>query len=112
MVPETVLSSLIASVYDAALDPERWIAFLQGVGEAVQAEATALLYHDFTNPLGTVAASFRVDPETQSLYAAHFGRLDPWIKSAESKGILRPGVVHIGEELISHAALIRTEYYS
>src|SRR5215472_6698352 len=101
MYSTALLSSLIAAIYDAALDLERWPVFLKEFAEVVDASAAALLYHDLHNPLGVITASFHVDPESQRLYAEHFGRIDPWVKGAESKGVLIPEIIHIGEELIS-----------
>jgi DNA-binding CsgD family transcriptional regulator len=106
------LHSLIALVYDAALNPARWPAFLEAFARAVSAAGAALLHNDLVSPCGTIMASHEVDPESQRLYNEHFGEIDPWLLTGRRRGTLQPGIVHIGEELVPHHELVRTQYYS
>ncbi len=112
MASAAALSSLIALIYDAALNPERWPDVLRAFADATAATCAALLHHDVRDPRGTVASSHQLDPEAERRYAEHFGSIDPWVSSASHRGLLLPGVVHIGEELVSRQDLARTEYYN
>jgi hypothetical protein len=110
MSSTTQVSSLIGLIYDAAVDADAWPQFLEAFAVAINAGCAALLHHDLRKPRGNITASFRLAPESQRQYAEHFGTIDPWVKGAESRRLLLPGVVHIGEELIAHDDLVRTEY--
>lgn len=107
-----VVSSLIALIYDATLEPARWPIFLHAFANAVGGTSTQLLFHDARGNAGAIGASVHLDAEAQRLYDQHFVAMDPWLQNAKHRGVLVPGRVHIGEELIPRANLVATAYYN
>jgi DNA-binding CsgD family transcriptional regulator len=110
-IPSSVPLDLIGLAYDTATDPAGWNTFLSALRDALRGSLATLLYHDTGGHGGSVSVATRVDPEGTRLYAEYFGALDPWALAASRQGI-RPGAVNIGDTLISHADLRKTEYYS
>jgi len=49
------LQPLLDALYDAAVDPTCWAAFLNHLTRAVSGEAAALVLHDFKNVSSSVA---------------------------------------------------------
>ncbi len=109
---DSALFSLIGLIYEAALDPRRWPAFLQSYADTVNAPSAVLLYHDVRAHRGGVSASVGINPRALQKYNEHFATIDPWINSAERRGLLRAGAVLIGEALVPRPQLVRSEYYN
>ena len=112
MASAELVSSLIALIYDAAMDRGRWPAFLDGLAKAIGGTATQFLYHDVRHNRGRIATSIRLDPNAKQLYDEYYVTIDPWLLSAKARGLLTPGSVHIGEGLVPRNKLVRSEYYS
>jgi DNA-binding CsgD family transcriptional regulator len=111
--PDSVrAASLIDLAYQAALDPSRWVAFLDRFADCVGGTATQFLRHDLRHSAGNIDTSVRLDLEARRQYDQHFAAMDPWIAAAASQNVLRPGVVCISHELLPHADLSRTAYYA
>jgi DNA-binding CsgD family transcriptional regulator/PAS domain-containing protein len=106
------LPSLIGLAYDAALDPRCWETFLHSYAAAVNARTAVLLYHDARQQLGGVSNSVGLDSDALRRYNEYFAKIDPWFLSATARGVFRTGEVFTGEDVISRANLIRTEYYN
>jgi DNA-binding CsgD family transcriptional regulator len=107
-----VLSSLVALIYDAALDPKAWPDFLQGFSDAMGGVPANLLYHDLRDHRGSLSAIARMDPEALQKYNAHFSETDPWIVEGERRGLLHAGSVQVGDALVPRSELLKTEYYN
>src|SRR5215831_11147061 len=75
------LTSLIASIYDAALDPARWAGVLAGIAEFTDGQTGALLVKDQVNESVNAHWHTGVDPHYMQLYATTYSSLGPVAKS-------------------------------
>jgi len=96
-------------IYDAALAPERWEAFLEALSKDLRA---ANLHLVFSAPISGdrgVVASVGMDERHRDAYLSHFHRLNPW-------RLIRPeaieGEIRLGDALVPEAELARTEFYN
>lgn len=112
MVSAGTVSSLIALIYDAALDARRWPDFLAAFADAVGGSSTQILHHDVRDSGGTISTCIRLDPDARRKYDEYFVTIDPWISRGKATGVLRPGTVHIGEAIVPRSEMVKTEYYS
>lgn len=108
MHDDDMVLDLIEQLYDAALVPARWPAFLgamhDALGGAVPLLVTRLPYrHDrkYATALGLEASFVRT-------YCERYFACDPW---APRLAGLPQGAVRFGQELVPGAALVRTEFY-
>jgi DNA-binding CsgD family transcriptional regulator len=99
---------LVASVYEAALRPDRWSVFLDGLATAIHGAATHILVQGRKGRSG-VFAGVRGDPEHYRLYGDYYCRLNPYILHPACENT--PGLVHSGQ-WCEAAAVKRTEFYS
>src|SRR4051812_790741 len=112
MSSAAALSSLIALIYDAALDPRRWSDFLDAFSAALGGAPANLLYHDLKNHEGSIAETAGMDPDALRKYNAHFSTRDPWIIAGEARGLVKAGSVHVGDAIVARIDLLKTEYYN
>jgi DNA-binding CsgD family transcriptional regulator len=71
------LSALIGSIYDASLDPTKWIDVLDRVARLVGGSAASLYSRDIVRKTGNVAYLFGLDPRYQQLFLDKYIKLDP-----------------------------------
>lgn len=109
---ERALLRLTTAIYDAALDPSAWPAFLEAVCNEIGGHSACLIFHDPSTPKGTVESAFRLDPAAALGYAHYFGALDPWAERLKARRELRSGLVCTGDEVLDHGLLRKTEYYN
>jgi len=108
MNEERVLA-LIDSVYEAAVDPARWTAFLERLSLAIQGRWTMLIAHESRTTRASFPLSIGIDPLAVKRAQELIPR-DPSIARAEP--LLRAGAVFTGESLISGQELVRTAMYN
>jgi DNA-binding CsgD family transcriptional regulator len=102
-------SELIAALYDAALDTELWVEFLQKTARAIDARSAALVMHDTEGNTHAVQRSWGLDPEADRLYQRYYGLLDVWAQ----RGISKPcGYVCTSASLWPVAEMATTEIYN
>ncbi len=111
MPPDSLALHLIEQIYDAALEPALWPAFLEALSDALGATATSLVCHGVHSSDGAVMATVRLDPDCGRAYDEHYGAMDPWAGAARTRGVMSPVSLHVGDELVSHTELKKTEYY-
>lgn len=110
MTPIKELSSLLATLYAAPLEPERWQIFLDRLCALTN---TACGYMVSIRPedgnvlLGGGGLNF--NPEILQLYNEHYGAKDPYIVPVTSKP--RVGIIQ-ADELIQHSDLVQSELYN
>ena len=78
MQPADAALQLVGLVYEAASDTNLWGSFLQQLAKASRADSAALVMHHIGQELHTIAAAWKVDPESSRLYQQHYGALDIW----------------------------------
>jgi hypothetical protein len=70
-------SALIGDIYDAALDPSRWVTVLAQTAGLVGGPAAALYSTDVANKIATVAYVYGMDPRYEKLYHDKYIKFDP-----------------------------------
>lgn len=110
------LSDLIGLVYEAALDPSRWNAFLEGFARAVGGRGTALFMHDFASSESVVDGSgpglgavVNFDPAYMQSLVEHYDRKNVW---AQNEATLQEGVAVTSDMLYPDRKLLATEWGS
>jgi DNA-binding CsgD family transcriptional regulator len=110
MVADTALQALIARAYDTALDARLWPALAPEVARQFGSSSCAIQVRKPV--LGAVDRLSQTanygDAETND-YRRYYWKLDLWAERAAKLGMSK--MMHSGE-LISDAALLRTEFYS
>lgn len=110
MLPsEQVLTDLIGSMYDAAVEPALWKPFLEQIARTARADASGLVMHDDKQDAHAIAASWEVDPEMLRQYREYYGPLDLWTERGKGKPA---GYVCASQELCAVEELKRTEVYN
>ncbi len=102
------LSRLVGHLYDAALEPALWGEFL---GELVESgtEARATLFiHSPGRPCEDVLGLKNFARDDLAEYAAHWSRLDPYVRAAASVPV---GQVNYHHATVSDAVLEESAYY-
>ena len=102
---------LIGLVYDAALDREKWVAFLEELGRTIDGHALNLATIDAVKG-ATMSATARIDAVFLQEYHAYYAALDPWLMAAKQAGVVRPGMSDIGERYVAPSALVKTEFHN
>jgi DNA-binding NarL/FixJ family response regulator len=102
---------LVARIYDAALNPAAWPAFLDDLATVIGGHAVCLGYVDSATPALSISSSIRWDPAAMR-DMSYFRTVDPWTIAGTRKGRYRPGVVGLGEEIVSRSELLRTEFHN
>lgn len=108
MDDERVLE-LIDCIYEAAVDPDRWPAFLDRLANTIHGNWTMLLNHDSRAWKASISLSTGADPAMVA-HAQELMPKNPFI--ARGRQSMRAGGVITGEMLISDRELVRTETYN
>ncbi|MHB1331754.1 MAG: helix-turn-helix transcriptional regulator [Sulfuriferula sp.] len=115
-IDEAVPLDLVGRIYEAAVEPDRWPAFMEAFGRAVDASGVVLWLHDFADGSAnfdggssSLACFTGFDPEAVASYAAHYSHVNVW---AQNEDKLCSGSVVTSAMLYPDADLVRTEYYN
>lgn len=105
------LNSLIASVYEAALDPRLWSSTLEAAADHFQASKT--LFYTLETPLtsGGFFSSHNVASEAIAAYDARYRAMDAWILGHQRRFAGQEGAF-TGDMLVPYGELVRTEFYA
>jgi DNA-binding CsgD family transcriptional regulator len=110
MVSNEQLSELLATLYAAPLEPEKWQVFFDRLCDLTNISCGYLVA---SNPnegnLVLAGGGLNFDPEVFHLYNEHYGANDPYREPLLSNP--RIGLIQ-GEELVSHAELVKSELYN
>ena len=71
------LSAQIGEIYDAALDPTRWLGVLENTVRFIGGHAAGLFWKDAASKSGDAAYSYGIEPYYQQLYFEKYIKLDP-----------------------------------
>lgn len=102
---------LLHNIYDAAVNPQHWPRALSEIADHWRAPR-ALLY-SFSVPSGAVGFTFthNISPRELQIYAARSANADPFVEAAQRMGVLSEGRAHLGQDLVSREALVKTDFY-
>ena len=110
MISTNDLSELLANLYTAPLEPQKWQSFLDRLCALTQTASGYMLAIDPEQGNVTLAGGgLNFAPETLRLYNEHYGPGDPYAGPAMANP--RVGVIQ-GEELVSRSDLYRSELYN
>lgn len=115
LLGEDRLHEIIGLIYEAAIDPERWIAVMEQVSQSLNAAAITLLMHDFSTsgvadgPPGVVIRTVGFDPAYIASYVEYYAGTNVWARNEEA---LREGMAVTSERLYPQAELDSTEFYA
>jgi DNA-binding CsgD family transcriptional regulator len=104
------LQRLSPTAYQFNHGSEDWTSLLREIGEYLEGDAVALTCHDFASNRGFIYRASGYNPEYLHSYALHFSYQNVWLTRESAYG--PPGKVHVGEELVSDAKLLRTRLYT
>ena len=77
MRPQHTPPDFIADIYDAVLDPSRWVGVLEKAAQFVGGPSAALFSKDAINKSGNLAYGYGLDPHYTQLYFDEYVKLDP-----------------------------------
>ncbi|HKI97448.1 MAG TPA: LuxR C-terminal-related transcriptional regulator [bacterium] len=105
---ERVPLDLVASIYEAALEPSQWDGVLEAVQSVLRADSGLLYLED----LQAMEASFQVlqgvDPKRLQDYFRHYIRLNPAFRYRQHKPL---GTVTVSHKVLADREFARTEFY-
>ena len=99
---------LIAAIYDAALDSERWPLVLDRLAETLGASAGTLIRQNLITAKGKMIAT-RVDPKFGQLYNDHYSSLNILPNRAGRPPV---GTCLTDRMIVRREEFVRTEFYS
>jgi DNA-binding CsgD family transcriptional regulator/PAS domain-containing protein len=97
-------SRIVAGVYDAALDPDRWIEALAEIRHVLDATSSGLIVADGTT---RAVMSASLAPEAKAVYSEHYCEVDHVLADVESGPV---GLIRSGSELVGES--VRTEFHA
>lgn len=110
MVTEPVVHALIDLTYAAACDSSRWSELVASISDALGAAGADLAELSMEDHSVRVLAQAGIVDESFVAEYEHQVHRDPFVLAAK-RIALRPGLVCVGETLVSTSALERTAFY-
>jgi DNA-binding CsgD family transcriptional regulator/PAS domain-containing protein len=108
MIESERLSTLIGTIYDAALDPTLWVEALDGTKEFVGGQAAGLGWKDAVAKRGDVHYYTGIDPYYRQLYFDKYIKLDPCTTGQFFAEIGEPVAT---EDVIAYDEFVQTRVY-
>jgi DNA-binding CsgD family transcriptional regulator len=105
------LSDLLGRIYEAALDPTAWEAFLLASLPCMSAISANFLMVDRRSPVSLVGATVGADAATQKAYDSYFADRNVLVQAAAGRGLIHSGSIVVGDEVLPRADFERSEYY-
>lgn len=107
---------LIGKIYDAALMPALWPAFLEQMSDTFKSRGTALYLVDFASSRSTCSSddlsfihSVRIAPEAGMSYDRYYSKTNVWLENSRH---LPEGKLTTSDQLFSTEELVKTEWYN
>src|SRR6185503_8792166 len=110
MLRESDVLELITLIYDAALQPSGWPAFLEKFADAVCGVNTSIILYDIEHHSGSLATTVRFDPELKRKYDEYYAGVDCW--GLNGGHLVTTGQVVTGQMLCADPIVKRSEFYS
>lgn len=105
------LDPLIGKLYEAALRPEGWAAFLEDFARAMRADAMTLIAAAANGgSLRELCFDTGTDPKAERDYRDYFSGIDPWVEAGVLE--LPVGAVSTSQAVLPDSELVRTEFYN
>jgi DNA-binding CsgD family transcriptional regulator len=110
--PRKELDEVVALIYLATTEHERWTSVLEKVGLRMGASVVAVHVHARAGdiePATTVGAWGRRAPPELRGYETYFATRNVWVQHGAH--LLKPGAILTGEQMCSDDILLRSEFY-
>lgn len=110
--PREELDELVALIYIATTDHERWGTVIERIGRKLGAHLAAVHVHarpGDTDPATTVGAWGRPAPPGLRDYESHYAARNVWLQHGGH--LLKPGAILTGEQMCPDEVLLRSEFY-
>jgi DNA-binding CsgD family transcriptional regulator len=103
---------VLASIYEAALQPAQWAVALEQIGTQISASSAFLFSsHSETEPEAFVHVHNHA-PEMARDFGAYWHTQDEWANAARRTGIMRSGTWVVGTELVPVDHLRKTTFFN
>lgn len=109
------LAPLINSIYESAIDPNRWPQTLDALGNRFGAASSCVFLHDFADaatrqdsPDASLCVTAGFDPSAWSAFVDHYCKVNVW---AHNEAALTSGVAVTSSMLYPDDALPSTEFH-
>jgi DNA-binding NarL/FixJ family response regulator len=102
------LSSVIADIYDAAIDPMLWQQALGRICSYVGGNAAVLFWHDAATQNAQALYLFNDNPDYTRLYFEKYVPMDPFFPASS---FVEAGVIHRSNDIVPQAELEQTRFY-
>lgn len=109
-MPDDLMRDLVESIYEAAIEPERWPATLSKLTTALGGEQAALGFAVLAEGRCARNVEHNVDPEFTRQWMGEFGGADCWTEGGRRQG-LRLGSVVTGADLVDPEELYATDLW-
>jgi len=103
------LASHIDRIYRAAVEPECWPVFLDGLREELRLASIHLVFRRVRDGDRGIIASCGIDERFDDAYRSHFHRVNPWRPFGPEA---KEGRVLLSDSVIPESEQIRTEFYN
>ncbi len=103
------IEQLIELAYEPADGSGDWGTLLNELRRHLNASSAILFDHNYQRQDGLRRAQVGLNPDFDQLYEDYYANLNPWLKQ-EHRYLSRN--VHIGDEILPHHELIKTEFYN
>lgn len=106
-------STFLDLLYDAAVDPDRWVAVMERFADLTGGTNAWLSRLSIVDGSGAGLIA-RIDPDAPSRYQRYYGALNPFANAADPRAYMerwRPGVL-TDEDCLPKDALVRSEYFN
>jgi DNA-binding CsgD family transcriptional regulator len=100
---------IVARFYDANVDEAFWPEALTTLGEAVDADAVALIVHDFDLNVGRITVASGFTPDAIAAYNRKYHRFNVWMHREET--FATPGRVIEGHRIVSLEATQHSQFF-
>lgn len=101
-------SSLIDLIYDAAVEPGRWPAFLDAFAATYPGGRGVMVHVDTAAPTACWAVAANWDQAWTVAYDAYYGARNPWLPGIAKRSV---GLAVAAEAMLPEADLKRTEFF-
>ncbi|HWL21060.1 MAG TPA: helix-turn-helix transcriptional regulator [Bradyrhizobium sp.] len=108
MLESEILSALIATIYDAAIDPELWPQVLEGIRDFICGCAANFYWQDVSKENAGIFHCVGIDPSYLDSYFETYTRLNPLYPAA---AFFTPGEVFGSDAVLPRQDLLQTRFY-
>jgi DNA-binding CsgD family transcriptional regulator len=107
---ETELLRLALAIYEAAVEPELWLAFLKRYAEVTTSDAAFLQIHDLAAHASVILSGFGLTSPLKQSYNEHYSKINLWREWGRTFYV--PGRVNLDQEQCPRSVLERSEFYN